>query len=119
MRRIDLAMCRLGLSLAAAGFGCGGGGPDNAQVIPITAQQFSFSPRDITIAKGTTVELDLTSVDVTHGFSLPDFSMRTDVMPGQTSKVRVTFDQAGTFTFLCDHYCGSGHEGMNGQIIVQ
>ena len=99
---------------------CGSnGGSDNAQVVNIEAQQWSFSPNTITLAKGQVVDFELVSNDVHHGFSLPDFGVRTDVVPGRASKVRVTFDKAGTFNFHCDYYCGSGHEGMSGQIVVQ
>ena len=99
---------------------CGGGDtPDSAQVVPMTAQQWSFSPNVVKLTKGATVEFALTSNDVHHGFNLPDFNVRADVVPGRTTKVRVTLDKAGTFTFHCDYYCGSGHEGMNGQIVVQ
>jgi cytochrome c oxidase subunit 2 len=104
------------ITLAACG---GDGGTDNAQVVAITAQQWSFSPNSIMLAKGQTVDFELTSNDVHHGFNLPDFGVRADVVPGRTSKVRVTFDKAGSFNFHCDYYCGSGHEGMSGQIVVQ
>jgi heme/copper-type cytochrome/quinol oxidase subunit 2 len=29
-----------------------------------------------------------------------------------------TPDKAGTFTFLCDVFCGDGHEGMSGRLVV-
>jgi cytochrome c oxidase subunit 2 len=29
-----------------------------------------------------------------------------------------TPDKTGTFTFLCDVFCGSGHEDMSGTLIV-
>jgi cytochrome c oxidase subunit 2 len=32
--------------------------------------------------------------------------------------VRLMPDKVGTFTFLCDVFCGSGHETMNGTITV-
>jgi cytochrome c oxidase subunit 2 len=115
---LSFAIVRVACLLAFAA--CGGdGGTDNAQVVTITAQQWSFSPNTITLAKGQTVDFELTSNDVHHGFNLPDFGVRADVVPGRTSKVRVTLDKAGTFNFHCDYYCGSGHEGMSGQLIVQ
>ncbi len=107
-------------ALVLAGLDCGGGGgSDPAQLVKITAQQWSFSPNVITLARGTTVDFELTSNDVHHGFNLPDFGVRSDVVPGRTSTVRVILDKAGTFAFHCDYYCGSGHEGMSGTIVVQ
>jgi cytochrome c oxidase subunit 2 len=52
------------------------------------------------------------------GFSMPDFDVRADIIPGQVSKLRLVPDKVGTFTFLCDIFCGSGHETMNGTITV-
>jgi cytochrome c oxidase subunit 2 len=109
---------RVGAVLALVA--CGGdGNSNNAQLVKIEAQQWSFSPNAITLTKGQTVDFELTSNDVHHGFTLPDFGVRADIIPGQTSKVRVTLDKAGTFNFHCDYYCGSGHEGMSGQVVVR
>jgi cytochrome c oxidase subunit 2 len=92
---------------------------DSVAVIKITARQWAFEPNAITLQKGVPVILELTSGDVHHGFNLPDFGIRTDVPPNQTTRVRVTPDRAGTFSFHCDYFCGSGHEGMAGQLVVQ
>jgi cytochrome c oxidase subunit II len=32
--------------------------------------------------------------------------------------VRLTLDKAGSFVFLCDVFCGSGHEDMSGTLVV-
>ena len=100
---------------------CGGGSApqENVPVVTITAQRWSFSPDTIALQTGVTVDLELTSNDVHHGFNLPDFNVRADVASGQTVAVRITPDRGGTFLFHCDYYCGSGHEGMSGQIVVQ
>jgi cytochrome c oxidase subunit 2 len=109
----------LGAGCVLATVACGGNGTsDSAQVVNIEAQQWSFSPNTIALSKGQTVDFELTSKDVHHGFSLPDFGVRADIIPGQPSKVRVILDKAGTYNFHCDYYCGSGHEGMSGQIVV-
>ena len=89
-----------------------------AQVIHITAKKFEFTPGEITVKKGEPVALEIKSEDVTHGFSLPDFKVRAEIKPGQTSVVRFTPDKAGQFTFTCDVFCGSGHEDMSGTLTV-
>ncbi len=53
------------------------------------------------------------------GFNAPDFKVRTDIPPGKLMRVELTPDKAGTFTFFCDVFCGSGHEEMNGTFIVE
>jgi cytochrome c oxidase subunit 2 len=62
--------------------------------------------------------LELTTADVLMGFSAPDFQVRADIVPGKVSKVRLVPDKVGTFDFLCDIFCGSGHETMSGTITV-
>jgi cytochrome c oxidase subunit 2 len=52
------------------------------------------------------------------GFDAPDFNARADIVPGQTARLRLVPDKVGTFTFLCDIFCGSGHETMSGTINV-
>jgi cytochrome c oxidase subunit 2 len=100
---------------------CSGGSTttEDVPVVAITAQQWSFSPNTIPLQRGVAVDLEITSNDVHHGFNLPDLDVRADVVPGKTATVRIKPEKAGTFLFHCDYYCGSGHEGMNGQIIVR
>ncbi|MEO7728538.1 MAG: hypothetical protein ABIS45_14885 [Burkholderiales bacterium] len=44
--------------------------------------------------------------------------MRGDIVPGKATRVRLVPDKTGTFIFLCDIFSGSGHEEMNGKLIV-
>ena len=62
--------------------------------------------------------LNIKSIDVTHGFSLPDFSINSRLNPGQTTTVEFTADKTGTFTFFCSVQCGEGHSNMKGTLIV-
>jgi cytochrome c oxidase subunit 2 len=107
--------------LVACGGKPGDAGNDDAdlQVIPITAHQWAFAPAEIHLSVNEPVILELTSADVHHGFNLPDFGVRADVIPGQKARVKVTPDKTGTFAFFCDYFCGTGHEGMQGQVVVE
>jgi cytochrome c oxidase subunit 2 len=86
--------------------------------IQVRARRFTFEPAAIRVARGEAVVLEFTSLDVPMGFNLPDFGLRTDIMPGATSRLPLTPDRSGEFPFLCDVFCGSGHETMNGVLIV-
>ena len=87
-------------------------------VIHLTAKKFRFTPEEITLKKGEPVAIKITSEDVRHGFSLPDFKVRANVKPGETAVVRFTPDKTGEFTFTCDVFCGAGHEDMSGTLRV-
>jgi cytochrome c oxidase subunit 2 len=93
-------------------------GTPSEQVIKVSSRRFAFSPNVITLKKGVPVVLEFTSDDVLMGFNSPDFESRVDIVPGQVSRVHLNPDKIGTFTFLCDVFCGSGHENMNGVIKV-
>ena len=89
-----------------------------AKVIKISAKRFDYSPGKLILKKGQRVLLELTSKDVVMGFNLPDFNVRGDMIPGKVTRVEFTPDKTGEFTFLCDIFCGSGHEEMHGRITV-
>jgi cytochrome c oxidase subunit II len=88
------------------------------QVIRISAKTFEFQPSEITVKKGVPVTLELSSADRHHGFKLSAFQVRTEIKPGSVEKVRFVPDRTGTFTFLCDVFCGDGHEEMSGTLRV-
>ena len=89
------------------------------KVIKILARRFTYTPNKITLKKGVPVVFELQTADVLMGFSIPDFQTRADIVPGKITKVPLTPDKEGTFTFLCDIFCGSGHETMNGTQVVE
>jgi cytochrome c oxidase subunit 2 len=89
------------------------------RVIKIQARRFVYTPNEITIKKGEAVVLEFTSLDFVHGFNIPDLKIRADLPPGQVTRVSLKVDKSGVYDFLCDNFCGSGHEEMNGKIIVK
>ncbi|HEX6003796.1 MAG TPA: cytochrome c oxidase subunit II [Burkholderiales bacterium] len=88
------------------------------RLIKVSAKRFDYTPSHITVKKGVPVRFQLTSEDVLMGFNLPDFNVRADMIPGKTTELRFVPDKVGTFTFLCDIFCGTGHEEMNGKLTV-
>jgi cytochrome c oxidase subunit II len=88
------------------------------RVIPVVARKFVFLPNVIKLKKGEPVVLEFTAPEVVMGFNVPDLKLRADIIPGQVARVRFTPDREGTFPFLCDIFCGDGHEGMSGTIVV-
>lgn len=88
-------------------------------VIDITAKRFAFSPDKITLTRGKTVKLRIHSEDVTHGFFLRPLKLDEEIPAGQTIEVTVTPQEAGTFTLICDHFCGANHGNMNMTVAVE
>jgi cytochrome c oxidase subunit 2 len=65
------------------------------------------------------VKLSIKSTDVSHGFSLPEFGVAETLSPNSTVNVQFTASKTGTFSFFCTVFCGAGHGGMNGKLIVE
>ncbi len=90
-----------------------------ARVIAVVARKFVFIPNEITVRQGESVVLELTAPEVAMGFFAPELGLRALIVPGEISRVPFTADKPGRYDFLCDVFCGDGHEGMNGHLVVQ
>jgi cytochrome c oxidase subunit 2 len=88
------------------------------RIIPIMARKFTYEPDKVTLKLNEPVIFRLTTLDVVMGFSVPDFAVRATIIPGQTTEVAMTPTKIGDFTFLCDVFCGSGHENMDGTLHI-
>ena len=97
----------------------GPNGSAQETVIEIVAQRFRYTPNEIVLQKGKPARLEFRALDFTHGFTIPDLGIRADLPPGKVTQIRLTPDKAGVYDFLCDNFCGAGHEQMNGRIIVK
>lgn len=88
----------------------------------LAAWDREFSPV-VTVPAGTLVEFRVTTLDVNHGFSLyasdGHLVAQTQAMPGYMNRLRVTFDQPGTYTVLCLEFCGMSHHRMRGVVEVR
>jgi cytochrome c oxidase subunit 2 len=89
------------------------------RIVEVTAKRFEFVPATITLKKGETVVLRVTSEDVTHGLFLRPLKIDTDIVPGEVREIVVTPQAAGTFTAICHHFCGAGHGGMKLTVTVE
>ena len=90
----------------------------NPVEIKITARQFEFEPKLITVQKGKPVRLLITATDVQHGFAIEDLGINTKLKPNEVTVVEFTPTRVGRFPFACSVMCGTGHEEMTGELVV-
>jgi cytochrome c oxidase subunit II len=88
------------------------GSAEPPKTVQIVAKRFEFQPNKVTLKKGQTVTLRVQSDDVSHGLFVRPFKIDADIPAGETKEFTITPQQAGTFTAICDHFCGSGHGNM-------
>ncbi|HKA36126.1 MAG TPA: cupredoxin domain-containing protein [Thermoanaerobaculia bacterium] len=119
MKRFLVLAFVIASALAAAGARPQTEEPDAPRTIAITAKRFEFVPPEITVKRGETVRLLVTSQDVTHGFFQRALKIDSDLEPGKTAEVVITPPEAGTFTVICHNFCGSGHGSMKLKVLVE
>jgi len=113
-----LKILRLVMLLSVGSIGMYVSAQPTEQVIKIVAKKFDYTPNVIHLKKNVPVVLEFTSEDVVMGFYVPDLKLRTDIIPGMVTRLRIVPDKVGRFVFVCDIFCGSGHEDMTGAIVV-
>lgn len=85
----------------------------------MTAKQFVFEPDTIEVNKGDKVRLIVTSTDVAHGITIPQYGINEKLAPGKPVTIEFMADREGTFEAFCSVFCGAGHQKMKGKIIVK
>ena len=91
----------------------------NVVEIDVTAKNWEFIPNEIKVNKGDNVILNVKSIDVNHGMSIPEFGISEFLEPGKTVIIDFIASKEGTFSFFCNVACGRGHGGMRGTLIVE
>jgi len=90
-----------------------------ARSFEITASRFEFEPDLLEVEQGDRVVLKLRSADVTHGIAIKAFKVEKLIPKGgEPVSVEFVADKAGRFRFDCSEYCGAGHKGMKGLLVV-
>ncbi len=87
--------------------------PVATRTISIEAKKFEFIPAEITLKKGETVQLVLTSEDTHHSLLVKDLGINGDMKKGVVTNVTVTPQEVGDFKGRCGVFCGMGHSKMH------
>jgi cytochrome c oxidase subunit 2 len=101
--------------------------PANAMNIYIVGKQWMWKAEHpggqheinaLHVPTGKPIQLTMISQDVFHSFSIPDFRIKREVIPGRYSTVWFEPTQVGTYHLFCTQYCGTQHAGMVGTVTV-
>jgi cytochrome c oxidase subunit 2 len=72
----------------------------------------------IELEEGQTYRLHLMSLDWLHGFSLQPENINIQVHPNYEHLLTVTPSRAGTYSIICNEYCGVNHHTMVSRLYV-
>jgi cytochrome c oxidase subunit II len=84
----------------------------------LVAQMWRWYPI-LKLRQGQTYRLHISSLDLQHGLGIVPMNMNFHVVPGYDHVITVTPTTTGTFTIVCNEFCGIGHHLMTGKIIVE
>src|SRR6185369_4801704 len=98
-----------------------------ATEVQVTASQFQWSfkypdgrtsANELRLALGKPAKLIMTSRDVIHGFFIPDYRQKQDVLPGRYTYLWLLPTKTGNFDMYCSQYCGTGHSLMRANLRI-
>jgi len=61
----------------------------------------------------------LRSKDVLHNFTVPQFRVKMDLVPGMAPYIWLKTTRNGRFDIMCEELCGVGHFAMRGAVVVE
>jgi cytochrome c oxidase subunit 2 len=112
-------------------------GYDMAPTVEVTGRQFEwrlrypgedgilgtkddlFDVNDLHVPVGEEVLVSLKSMDVLHGFYLPNLRVKQDAVPGMKIPVWFRPMKEGEYDIPCSQLCGWGHYKMTGRLVVE
>jgi len=95
--------------------------PSEAYEIRVQAQQWNFLfeyPNGVTsdtlyVPEGEKVKMRMSSADVLHGFFIPAFRVKYDILPNRYTSVWFEATKEGDYDLFCTEYCGRNHSEMD------
>ena len=97
-----------------------GGNATQTKEIQMTAKKYEFSPATVEVAAGTKIIFKVTAEDREHGFEIAGSKTGcVKIKQGETATVEYLAEKPGTVEFKCCVFCGMGHSGMKGKIVVR
>jgi cytochrome c oxidase subunit 2 len=70
------------------------------------------------LEESKTYRLHVMSMDWLHGFSLQPENINVEVHPGYEHVITLTPTRAGTYSIICNEYCGINHHTMSSKLYV-
>jgi cytochrome c oxidase subunit II len=93
----------------------------DVKIIRVSAERFAFTPGEIVVERGTTIEFHLTSDDTDHGFKIVGTDVNVEIPKRRRGETVVKYvaDTAGEFVIECSRPCGAGHTAMKAILRVR
>jgi cytochrome c oxidase subunit II len=92
--------------------------PPAGSDVYLVARLWSWYPI-LELEAGKSYRIHLMSMDWLHGFSLQPENINIEVHPGYDHVLTVTPTKKGTYSIICNEYCGINHHTMISKLYVK
>ena len=100
--------------------------PKDSLQVTVTGRQWSYAfaypngkeSAELKVPLGRPVRCNLVATDVLHGFFIPAFAVKQDMVPGKNNYTWFQASETGTYDILCTVFCGEGHPKMLAKVVV-
>jgi heme/copper-type cytochrome/quinol oxidase subunit 2 len=92
--------------------------PQGGTSLEVSVSRAGFQPSSLTIRRGETVRVVLTSTDGEHCFAIDALRIEKRIVPGRPTRFDLIADTAGTYTYYCCLESGAAAERERGRLTV-
>ena len=85
---------------------------------PVGQDDILISSPELHLPVNVPVNLNLRAKDVLHNFTVAEFRVKMDMVPGMVTSMWFTPTKTGRYDLLCEELCGIAHHAMRGAVIV-
>ncbi len=94
------------------------GPPRGGPTTEVRVSKGGFKPSRLSLRRGETAHLVLSSTDGEHCFAIDAFRIEKRVLPGRPTQLDFVPDRAGTFPFYCCLESGAAASTERGEVAV-
>ncbi|MFZ2509218.1 MAG: cytochrome c oxidase subunit II, partial [Steroidobacteraceae bacterium] len=85
---------------------------------PKGADDILIASPELHLPVGKPIKVLLRSKDVLHNFTVTEFRVKMDLVPGMITYMWLTPTEIGEYELLCEELCGLAHFAMRGRVVV-
>ena len=93
--------------------------PQPSQHIKVVMKKYSIQPEVIKVKTGEVVELEVSTLDVQHGFDIADLDIKEPVQFGKPAVFTFKAPAKGEYQITCGIICGPHHDDMKAKLVVE
>ncbi|GAV19389.1 cytochrome c oxidase subunit 2 [Mariprofundus micogutta] len=92
--------------------------PPAGSDVYLLAKNYDWGKFTLELEQGEKYRLHLATLDMKHAIVVRELRLMNRIKVGEFKTIEFSPSAAGTFDLICGQFCGSGHAGMVGKIII-